>query len=282
MRQKTSMLVAFGAMLSLALVTACSDDAAGKPDAAPKVDAAPMVDALSDAAAAACAKNATAEVVTMTADDGQKLEGDLYRSGSAGGPAAVLLHMVPPSNTRTNYPAAFIEALVAKGLTVLNLDRRGAGGSTPGTPVDAYVGPKGKLDAKAAHDFLAAQACPIDTSRIVYVGASNGTTTALDFAVYAAGEATVASPRALVFLTGGGYTETNNQIAAQRTILDALPILFVYSKAERAWSVQYEAGKAASWLFKEYDPGDHGTLMFGAAPASIGDVADFVAAAVAP
>ena len=146
--------------------------------------------------------------------------------------------------------------------------------------MDAYQGPQGKLDAKAAHDFLAAQSCPIDTQRIVYIGASNGSTTAFDFAVYAAGEPTVASPRALVFLTGGTYTEANNQIAAQRTVLDALPILFVYSKAERAWSVQYEAGKAAGWVCAEYDPGDHGTLMFTAAPASIGDVADFVAGAV--
>lgn len=282
MRGRTYAWATLGAVVAMSVFTACSDDAESKPDMTPKVDAAPAIDALSDAMAAACAKNATAEVVTMTADDGQKLEGDLYRSGSAGGPAAVLLHMVPPSNTRTNYPAAFIEALVAKGLTVLNLDRRGAGGSTPGNPVDAYVGPKGKLDAKAAHDFLVAQACPIDAQRIVYLGASNGSATALDFAVYAAGEATVASPRALVFLTGGTYTEANNQIAAQRTILDALPLLFVYSKAERDWSVQYEAGKAAAWVFKEYDPGDHGTLMFGAASASIGDVADFVAVAVAP
>ena len=42
--------------------------------------------------------------------------------------------------------------------------------------------------------------------RIAVVGASNGTTTALDFAVYASTDPKVPFPSALVFLTGGTYT----------------------------------------------------------------------------
>ena len=80
----------------------------------------------------------------------------------------------------------------------------------------------------------------------------------------------------LVFLTGGGYTETQNRIADNRMVLDALPILFVYSTAEAGWSVGFETGAASGWQFNEYPGGDHGTSMFGAVPMSVTDVADWI------
>ena len=109
------------------------------------------------------------------------------------------------------------------------------------------------------------------------MGASNGTTSILDYAVFG-GNGGAAAPRGLVFLTGGGYTENQNMISANRVILDPLPILFVYSTAESAWSVGYVPGAATGWQFNEYAGGDHGTAMFGAVPASIADVADWIAA----
>jgi pimeloyl-ACP methyl ester carboxylesterase len=266
--------------LTLTLVLAfgaCSDDSGGGPDAATSPDSG-GADLAIDASAAACKGDGSAEVVTMTADDGQKIEGDLYLGGAVNAPAVVLLHMIPPSNTRANYPKQFIDKLVAKGLTVLNIDRRGAGGSTPGTAVDAYTGVKGKLDAKAAYDFLKAHSCAIDLTKVAYIGASNGTTTALDFTVYANGESTVELPKALVFLTGGGYTETNNWISTNKALLETIPMLFVYSDTEATWSVQFESGKPAIWTFSEYSPGGHGTQMFAQAQQSMDDVADWVGA----
>lgn len=216
-------------------------------------------------------------VVAFTTSDGVRLEGDLYTTGRAGGPGVVLLHMIPPANDRTNYPAEFIQALVAQGLTVLNVDRRGAGGSE-GSPREAYLGPSGQLDARAAHGFLRDHPCAVDPARVAFVGASNGTTTALDYTVATAGEA--ARPRALVFLTGGMYTENQNRIADHRALLDPMPILFVYSTAERAWSAGLMPGAPAAWAFREYDPGDHGTRMFAVQPAAVDAVAEFLATAL--
>lgn len=269
-------LGALGLALALALASACSDDSGTTPgDAKVALDQS-GVDLGVDASSAACQGDGSAEVVTMSADDGQKIEGDLHLGGSANAGAVVLLHMIPPSNTRANYPKQFIDKLLAKGLTVLNIDRRGAGGSTPGNPQDAYTGPNGKLDAKAAYDFLAAHSCPIDLKKVVYIGASNGTTTALDFTIYANGEASVELPKALVFLTGGGYTETNNALSTNQALLETLPIFFVFSNTEASWSKQFEAGAPASWTFKEYNPGGHGTEMFAADQSSMDDVADWV------
>ena len=162
---------------------------------------------------------------------------------------------------------------------MLNVDRRGAGASG-GVAMDAYLGPKGKLDASAAQAFLRAHPCAPDPARVALIGASNGTTTALDFTVLAAGGGTARIPTALVLLTGGSYTENQTTISESRAVLDRLPILFVFSTAERAWSAQFKADASASWQFKEYNQGDHGTRMFQAQPRSIGDVADFLATAV--
>ncbi len=218
-------------------------------------------------------------VVTFDTEDGETLEADLYTTGTSGGPAVVLLHMIPPSNTRSNYPADFITALTDRGMNVLNVDRRGAGGST-GTARDAYMGPNGKFDPKAAVDFLAAHDCRFDLDRLAIVGASNGTTSTVDYTVHAAATAEWRSPKALVFLTGGQYTETQNRISNTRDVFDPLPIQFVYSTAERGWSVGYEPNHAAGWKFSEYANGAHGTRMLNAVPQSITDVAAFLEGAL--
>jgi len=101
---------------------------------------------------------------------------------------------------------------------------------------------------------------------------SNGSTTTLDYTVSAA-----SPPRALVFLTGGTYTEAQTKLADQRTKLDPIPILFVYSTDESAWSKGFSTGASPKWVFKEYAGGDHGTRMFTAVPESINDVASFLA-----
>jgi acetyl esterase/lipase len=191
----------------------------------------------------------------------------------------VLLHMVPPTNDRTNFPQAFIDALTQRGLTVLNVDRRGTPKSG-GDANEAHKGPNGKLDAKAAYDFLQKHACAVDMSRLVFIGASNGTTTALDFAVYAGAQASITLPRALVFLTGGIYTENQNKIADNLNLLKAVSIQFVYSTAESTWSAAFKASAPAVWEFLEYSGvsanDGHGTGIFTAKPESVNAVARFV------
>lgn len=224
---------------------------------------------LVDAAAGDGGLGCAAGVVTFPTEDGVRLTGDLSPGGPRG---VVLLHMIPPSNDRSNYPAAFIEALTARGFTVLNVDRRGAGDSE-GEARAAYEGPAGRLDALAAETFLLESGCGIAPGRVAFVGASNGTTTVLDHAV-AAPDARL--PSALVFLTGGAYTENQTRIADHRPRLDALPIRFVFSTQERAWSAAFEAEGAPAWVFDEYPDGAHGTRMFGAAPAAIDAVAGWL------
>ena len=92
------------------------------------------------------------EVITLTTRDNVDLEADLY-TGIDGKPGIVLLHMVPPSNTRADYPANFIKKLTCHGWSVVNVDRRGAGGSD-GTPEDSYFGPGGAWDVEAAVEAL--------------------------------------------------------------------------------------------------------------------------------
>lgn len=215
------------------------------------------------------------QLVQLTTSDGIQLEADLYTTGLAGQPGVVLLHMIPPFNDRTNYPLAFIQALTSRGFNVLNVDRRGAGNSE-GQAVDAYEGPLGKFDAQAAVDYLIAHECAIAEDQLVVIGASNGTTSALDYAIHANTEAGVSAPKGLVFLTGGGYTENQNRISAQSAVLDPLPIHFVYSTAERGWSAGFLNTPNTAWTFAEYPMGDHGTLMFNAAAESIEEVADRV------
>jgi dienelactone hydrolase len=184
--------------------------------------------------------------------------------------------MIPPQHDRTNYPVAFRELLVAQGFTVLNVDRRGAGGSG-GNATDAYKGPNGKLDAAAAVAFLSTLPCPPDPARLALVGASNGTTTAVDYTLHAAADADAALPAGLVFLTGGGYTENQNVLSDHLDVLESLSILFVYPANEADWSASY-VGTSESWTHSEYAESGHGTHLFGSAPASMDEVASWLAA----
>ncbi|HJL14463.1 MAG TPA: hypothetical protein RMH99_02335 [Sandaracinaceae bacterium LLY-WYZ-13_1] len=262
---------------ALLLAVGC-DDPAPAEDGGPPTggDAGSPADAGPPDGGAAC-EAVDGEVVSFGTEDGLTLEADRYvpEGAAPGGAGAVLFHMIPPFNDRTNYPLTFIDALTDRGIVVLNVDRRGAGGSE-GEPMDAYVGPDGKLDVAAAVGFLLATDCAPDPARLGLVGASNGTTSVLDYTVFAAGDADAPSPAAIVFLTGGGYTENQNRVADHRDVLDPMPIQFVYSTAEAGWSVGFEPGAPEIWRFDEYADGDHGTTMFSAAPASVGDVAGFL------
>ncbi len=226
--------------------------------AGPSGDAAPAPDT------DATSSGATAEL-GLTTRDGVDLVADLY-PGAAGAPGVVLLHMIPPAWDRTSWPAAFIGRLQGHGWWVLALDRRGAGESS-GAATEAYLGEKGRYDLEAAALHLAAAGA----GALVAIGASNGTTTVLDYASWAPLEGL---PRvaAAGFMTGGSYTEANTPFSA----MPGVPCFFTYSTEERDWSVTQQSLDPGSWSFLEYPNGAHGTAMFEAAPAVTDDIEEFL------
>jgi pimeloyl-ACP methyl ester carboxylesterase len=204
---------------------------------------------------------ATPTVVELTTRDGVALVADHYE-GEADRPGVVLLHMIPPQWTRTSWPTTFIDGLREKGWSVVVLDRRGAGDSE-GVAEEAYTGENGRYDVEAAAKLLAG------SSTLAVIGASNGTTSTLDYAVWAASEA-LPVPVALVMMTGGGYTEAQTQMEA----VAGVPTLLTYSTEERAWSADQEDG---AWVHEEFEGGAHGTQMFEAKPKVSEKIVDFLA-----
>jgi pimeloyl-ACP methyl ester carboxylesterase len=216
--------------------------------------------------------------VTVPTSDNIALQADYYPSGIVDGPAVVLLHMIPPHFDRSSYPKPFIDKLLTAGFSVINLDRRGAGGSK-GKASDAYDGTGGSLDVQAAVTFLAAQQCKFASDRLVLIGASNGTTSVYDYAIAASKSATLVRPSAMILLSPGDYTENQNKFALAVSTFATMPMLFAFPHEEAAWNKKVQANATASWKFKEYTPGAHGTKLFDSDPSSMSEVVSFAVTA---
>lgn len=224
---------------------------------------------------------ARSEVVHFETDDGVTLEADYQTPGPTAVGAVILLHMSPLRYDRRNFPASFRSALVARGFTVLNVDRRGAGGST-GNPEDAASGARGVNDAIAARRYVLSRACAPNAAEIRWVGASNGSTTVLDFVVESATE-DIAPPHSIVWMSPGAYTENQHSVASARFALETTPMLWVYPEAERDFPELYRASAPSAWLFLEESGAAHGTDLFADHPSLEGDIAAFLAGSfVAP
>jgi len=203
--------------------------------------------------------------------DGVVLEADLYLQ-KPGAPGVVLLHMIPPHYERSSWPVSFLDGLVEQGYSLCVVDRRGAGQSK-GVAKEAYEGPKGRYDVEACVKRLAKHGI----GKLGVIGASNGTTSALDYALWAAEDPALPDVAAMGLMTGGTYTENQNKVSLAKQI----PAVFTYSTEEREWSVaQKEQSK--SWVFHEYPGGAHGTKMFAKKPAVTGDLLSFLAEKLAP
>lgn len=190
-------------------------------------------------------------VVHLQTRDGVTLEGDYYPASAPGRPGVVLLHMIPPGNDRTNWPEAFIAELAAHDWAVINIDRRGAGNSE-GDATDAYEGELGRYDTEAAVTRLTTDGY----GPVGIMGASNGTTSMIDYAAWAPGEG-LPVPAVLGFLTGGTYTEAQTSM---EEVVD-LPCVFTYQTSENAWSEEQRALDPGDWEFHEYPGAGHGTQM---------------------
>lgn len=202
-------------------------------------------------------------VITLETRDGVTLEAD-YQPTADKGPGIVLLHMIPP-NDRTNWPASFRQQLFDAGIAVLTVDRRGAGASE-GVAEEAYTGPNGRYDVEACVAKLVADGY----GPIALLGASNGTTSMVDYTALAVAES-LPLPVALGFMTGGTYTETQTPMST----LPSLPAVFVYATDEREWSEAQRPLDPGTWAFHEYPNGAHGTHLFEAAPEVADDLLRF-------
>lgn len=211
------------------------------------------------------------EVVTAQTRDGVALVADLW-PGQPGAPGVVLLHMTPRGPfTRKDWPGALTGALHGRGWHVVAIDRRGAGDSG-GRAADAFSGPAGRLDVEAAVGLARGRGA----GPIAIVGASNGTTSMIDYAAWAPSEG-LPEPVALGFLSGGDYTERQTAMAE----LPRVPAFFGYPTAERAWSEAQRPLDPGSWTFYEW-PGDaHGTLAFGPHPELVDQLAGWLDGALA-
>ena len=198
-------------------------------------------------------------VVELVTEDDVTLAADYQPAATQNRGAVVLLHMIPPSNDRTGYPARVRDAIQALDLSVLNVDRRGAGDSG-GSAIDAYEGDGGRLDVEAAVRFLLDDAvpCAVDSEAIALVGASNGTTSVMDYTAEHAAD--LPDPASLTWMSPGSYTENQNAISDHRGTLEALPMLWLFPTTE-PYSNGFIDDRGDDWEFVER--GDqHGTRMF--------------------
>ena len=235
-----------------------NDAAAAEDDATDEtVNDAAEPDAAEDPGPTPCDR--TEREVTFETSDGVSLVADYLPGEVADGPAIILFHMIPPSWDRTSYPPRVRDALGAGGAAILNVDRRGAGASG-GVAVDAYEGAGGRLDVEAAVRFVTEdEACAVDPARVGLVGASNGTTSVMDYTV--GHDAVLPDVAGIAWLSPGAYTENQNTVSDHRAQLDALPVLIVYPDSE-PWSDQFAGNMAESWTLVRIAGGDHGTLNF--------------------
>jgi pimeloyl-ACP methyl ester carboxylesterase len=220
----------------------------------------------------ACEGDTQERAVLFETVDEVLLEADYQPAATQGRGAVVLVHMIPPSNDRTGYPQRVRDQFRDLDLTILNLDRRGAG-EAAGDPLDAYEGSGGLWDLEAALGFLISDFvadCPVDPEKILLVGASNGTTSVLDYAVEH--EADLPEPTALSFMSPGRYTENQN-FFRDNDDLEDLPIQWLYPTDEDYSSIF--VGQSERWEFVERG-GAHGTRMFDAAALEADTVSDMI------
>ncbi len=208
------------------------------------------------------------EVVSLSTTDGVTLQADMW-PGDAGAPAVLLLHMTPKGGYhRKDWPSDLTSKLHARRWWVLALDRRGAGASG-GKADDAFLGPGGRLDVDSAMRWLEGQG----VDRVAIVGASNGTTSMIDYA--AAPTPGLPAVVGLGYLSGGTYTENQTALAS----VPLLPSFFAYPESEAEWSEKALATMPeASLVARRAFPGtDHGTKLFGTQPELVGALEGWLA-----
>lgn len=213
-------------------------------------------------------------VVTFETSDGVTLEADDMMASETGRPALVLFHMIPPFFDRTSWPKRIRNKFYELDIHVLNVDRRGTGGSG-GVPEDAYFGDGALWDAEAAVSWLVSddRGCAIDPDRLIMFGASNGTTTTLDYTFGHAGD--LPDVAGLAWLSPGDYTEAQNDIDDKRKKLENVSMRWLYPENE-PYADDFVDGAPDTWQFSRRGM-QHGTDMFDEDTLEDDTVADLLA-----
>ncbi|MCZ7556658.1 MAG: alpha/beta fold hydrolase [Bacteroidia bacterium] len=203
--------------------------------------------------AALAAARGGEEEVTFTTSDGVRISGTLYTAGSKA-PAVLCLHQW--RSDRASF-AGLARTLQAAGITVLAIDMRGYGGSTR-TSGGASVRPdrKARADVEASIAFMR-QHASVDPARIGIIGASYGSSNALQ---YAAADSRI---KTLVLLSPGlnYFNELPTEDAARTW--GARPLLAVASSEDvrSVETLQAYAKLASGAQTQLYENAGHGTDM---------------------
>lgn len=199
--------------------------------------------------------------VDVTAADGTKLKATYYSPGKPG-PGMILLHQC--DMTRKAW-STLAPALTERGIHVLALDYRGYGEN--GALPTEY--PKLPGDVDAALATLMSQS-GVDRTRIAAGGASCG----VDHAVQLARRS--GQIKALMLLSGP--TSDAGMAYIQSS---GIPVFLAYSADEGGPLPGTKRGVAASknaaTTIREFERAGHGVPMFGAQPALLPEIADWVA-----
>jgi len=210
-----------------------------------------MDDVFVKSAAAAALNRGGTENVRFTTSDGVVITGTLFPAG-ANAPTVLCLHQWRSDRASFDELA---RKLQAAGYTVLTIDMRGYGGSTKtvdGKPV--RTDRKAQPDVTAAISFLRAHKS-VDANRIAIIGASYGSSNAIQ---YAARDAAIKS---VVLLSPGlnYFNELPTEDAVK--IWGSRPMLAVASSEDvrSVETLQAYSSIASRVQVQQYDNAGHGT-----------------------
>ena len=212
--------------------------------------------------------------VRFLTEDNVTIVGE-HRPGPAGGPAALLLHMMPATKESWD---GLQTALAGRGLTTLAIDLRGHGESVvgpSGAPLDFKKFTDEEQQAKmfdvdAAMRWLAEQGTP--ASRTAVVGASIGANLAIVFEG-AHGEV----PAAVALSPGLDYRGVATEAAAKALPREQKLLLAASDEDEYAFmSVGKLAEACGHAEVQKLSAAGHGTKMFETHPEFMAYVAEWI------
>lgn len=181
--------------------------------------------------------------------------------GRKGRPAVILLHSPEDAEGGSGFPVGFVDELRARALSVVEVSGLGEGES-------------GVEDVRAVRKLALREACAPDPERVAFIASPKTGALALALATSTTAED---RPAALVLLSGGEATEARTKVRDHRAQLETLPMLFVYSDRDAAWSTQFQDEPTSPlWLFRRQGSQAHGLELLAEAADSADDIAVFL------
>lgn len=182
-------------------------------------------------------------------------------SGRLGRPAVLLLASGAGPGAEADFPPSFVDGLLGRGLNVVLV--RGLG-----------EGEVGLRDLNIIRGAALAAQCAPDPARMAIVASPETGAAALELAANVTGSDRLS---ALVLLSGSEATESRVKVEARRAELETLPMLFVYSDRDAAWSTRFQDEPTSPlWLFRRQSGEAHGLALLSGPVDTADDVAVFL------